>query len=127
MKTNEKRGILILIVVVIIIVAMLHTILRQNNEEAAEGQLVPLEGFKLSDVKQTYEGGKTTIIANVTNKTGSEAGVIPVYIVLLGEEQKELGKISAVVTETKNGQTIQIRTSIQKDFGDVKEYVLVKK
>ena len=126
MKSNEKRGILILIVVVLIIVAILHGILKQNNNEG-DGQLVQLEGFKLSDVDVKTEGGKTTLIANVTNKTGEDKGIIPVYIVLLGEEKNELGRIQAVVTETKSGQTIQIRTSTPKDFGEAKEYVLVKK
>ena len=107
MKSNEKRGILILIVVVLIIVAILHGILKQNNNEG-DGQLVQLEGFKLSDVDVKTEGGKTTLIANVTNKTGEDKGIIPVYIVLLGEEKNELGRIQAVVTETKFPSFIQL-------------------
>ena len=149
MKSQEKRMILILIVVSALIITTIWLVTRKKNENnvsnveqgeftrvEADGTIVNTSeklnqnkqniGFSITNINFVKRGNETILTARVTNNTGAEQGSFFGKIVLLDKSGNEIGRIPVMISETQNGEAIDIETSITESYANAYDFRLEK-
>ena len=153
MKSQEKRMLLILVIVSALIITIIWFTTRnkENNnvggttENVEQGEFTKVEadgtivntseklkqtkenlGFSITNINFVKRGNETILTARVTNNTGTEQGSFFGKIVLLDKSGKEIGKIPVMISETQNGEAIDIETSITESYANAYDFRLEK-
>ena len=153
MKKQEKRMLLILVIVSALIITIIWFATRnkENNnvggttENVEQGEFTKVEadgtivntseklkqtkenlGFSITNINFVKKGNETILTARVTNNTGAEQGSFFGKIVLLDKSGKEIGRIPTMITETQNGEAIDIETSITESYANAYDFRLEK-
>ena len=149
MKSQEKRMILILIVVSALIITTIWLVTRKKEENnvsnveqgeftrvEADGTIVNTSeklnqnkqniGFSITNINFVKRGNETILTARVTNNTGAEQGSFFGKIVLLDKSGNEIGRIPVMISETQNGEAIDIETSITESYANAYDFRLEK-
>ena len=153
MKKQEKRMLLILVIVSALIITIIWFATRnkENNnvggttENVEQGEFTKVEadgtivntseklkqtkedlGFSITNINFVKKGNETILTARVTNNTGAEQGSFFGKIVLLDKSGKEIGRIPVMISETQNGEAIDIETSITESYANAYDFRLEK-
>ena len=153
MKKEEKRMLLILVIVSALIITIIWFATRnkENNnvggttENVEQGEFTRVEadgtivntseklkqtkedlGFSITNINFVKKGNETILTARVTNNTGAEQGSFFGKIVLLDKSGKEIGRIPVMISETQNGEAIDIETSITESYANAYDFRLEK-
>ena len=153
MKKQEKRMLLILVIVSALIITIIWFATRnkENNnvggttENVEQGEFTKVEadgtivntseklnenkqniGFEITNINFIKRGNETILTARVTNNTGAEQGSFFGKIVLLDKSGKEIGRIPVMISETQNGEAIDIETSITESYANAYDFRLEK-
>ena len=153
MKKQEKRMLLILVIVSALIITIIWFATRNkgnNNvggttENVEQGEFTKVEadgtivntseklkqtkenlGFSITNINFVKRGNETILTARVTNNTGAEQGSFFGKIVLLDKSGKEIGRIPVMISETQNGEAIDIETSITESYANAYDFRLEK-
>ena len=153
MKKQEKRMLLILVIVsaLIITIVWFATRNKENNnvggttENVEQGEFTKVEadgtivntseklkqtkenlGFSITNINFMKKGNETILTARVTNNTGEAQGDFLGQIVLLDKRGHEIGRIPAMITETENGEAIDIETTITESYANAYDFRLEK-
>ena len=153
MKSQEKRMLLILVIVSALIITIIWFATRnkENNnvggttENVEQGEFTKVEadgtivntseklkqtkedlGFSITNINFVKKGNETILTARVTNNTGAEQGSFFGKIVLLDKSGKEIGRIPVMISETQNGEAIDIETSITESYANAYDFRLEK-
>ncbi len=153
MKSQEKRMLLILVIVSALIITIIWFATRnkENNnvggttENVEQGEFTKVEadgtivntseklkqtkenlGFSITNINFVKRGNETILTARVTNNTGAEQGSFFGKIVLLDKSGKEIGRIPVMISETQNGEAIDIETSITESYANAYDFRLEK-
>ena len=153
MKKQEKRMLLILVIVSALIITIIWFATRnkENNnvggttENVEQGEFTKVEadgtivntseklkqtkedlGFSITNINFVKKGNETILTARVTNNTGAEQGSFFGKIVLLDKSGKEIGRIPVMISETQNGEAIDIETTITESYANAYDFRLEK-
>ena len=153
MKSQEKRMLLILVIVSALIITIIWFATRnkENNnvggttENVEQGEFTKVEadgtivntseklkqtkenlGFSITNINFVKKGNETILTARVTNNTGAEQGSFFGKIVLLDKSGKEIGRIPVMISETQNGEAIDVETSITESYANAYDFRLEK-
>ena len=153
MKKQEKRMLLILVIVSALIITIIWFATRnkENNnvggttENVEQGEFTRVEadgtivntseklkqtkenlGFSITNINFVKKGNETILTARVTNNTGEAQGDFLGQIVLLDKRGNEIGRIPAMITETENGEAIDIETTITESYANAYDFRLEK-
>ena len=153
MKSQEKRMLLILVIVSALIITIIWFATRnkENNnvggttENVEQGEFTRVEadgtivntseklkqtkenlGFSITNINFVKKGNETILTARVTNNTGEAQGDFLGQIVLLDKRGNEIGRIPTMITETQNGEAIDIETSITESYANAYDFRLEK-
>ena len=153
MKKQEKRMLLILVIVSVLIITIIWFATRnkENNnvggttENIEQGEFTKVEadgtivntseklkqtkenlGFSITNINFMKKGNETILTARVTNNTGEAQGDFLGQIVLLDKKGNEIGRIPAMITETENGEAIDIETTITESYANAYDFRLEK-
>ena len=153
MKKQEKRMLLILVIVSALIITIIWFATRnkENNnvggttENVEQGEFTKVEadgtivntseklkqtkenlGFSITNINFVKKGNETILTARVTNNTGEAQGDFLGQIVLLDKSGKEIGRIPTMITETQNGEAIDVETSITESYANAYDFRLEK-
>lgn len=153
MKKQEKRMLLILVIVSVLIITIIWFATRnkENNnvggttENVEQGEFTKVEadgtivntseklkqtkenlGFSITNINFMKKGNETILTARVTNNTGEAQGDFLGQIVLLDKRGNETGRIPAMITETENGEAIDIETTITESYANAYDFRLEK-
>ncbi len=153
MKKQEKRMLLILVIVSVLIITIIWFATRnkENNnvggttENVEQGEFTKVEadgtivntseklkqtkenlGFSITNINFMKKGNETMLTARVTNNTGEAQGDFLGQIVLLDKRGNEIGRIPAMITETENGEAIDIETTITESYANAYNFRLEK-
>lgn len=152
MKKKEKQGLLILIIVAIVIIAIIWFATRPKDKQPevsgtnpAQGEFTKveadgtitntseklkedktMEGFKVTDITFKEQNGETILTASITNQTNSAQEGFFGKIVLLDKEGNEIGRIPIMVSETQNGETIDVEATITESYANAYNFRLEK-
>ena len=154
MKKQEKRMLLILVIVSALIITIIWFATRnkENNnvggtttENVEQGEFTKVEadgtivntseklkqtkenlGFSITNINFVKRGNETILTARVTNNTGEAQGDFLGQIVLLDKRGNEIGRIPTMITETQNGEAIDIETSITESYANAYDFRLEK-
>ena len=153
MKKQEKRMLLILVIVSVLIITIIWFATRnkENNnvggttENVEQGEFTKVEadgtivntseklkqtkenlGFSITNINFMKKGNETILTARVTNNTGEAQGDFLGQIVLLDKKGNEIGRIPAMITETENGEAIDIETTITESYANAYDFRLEK-
>lgn len=151
MKKKEKIVIFILILITAILIVVNIIVKNRNSEEnlgATSGNtdLVQisedgtktsisseiakkkqLDNLEVTDTKIVERNGLATMIANVTNNTGSEVKEFPVKIKLLNQKGEVIQEIGAYVGTIQQGETRQISASANIDISEINDFTISRK
>ena len=153
MKKQEKRLILILIIVSALIITIIWFVTRnkednnvgETTENVEQGEFTKVEAdgtivntseklnenkqnivFDITNINFIKRGNETILTARVTNNTGAEQGSFFGKIVLLDKSGKEIGRIPVMISDTQNGEAIDIETSITESYANAYDFRLEK-
>ena len=153
MKKQEKGMLLILVIVSALIITIIWFATRnkENNnvggttENVEQGEFTRVEadgtivntseklkqtkenlGFSITNINFVKKGNETILTARVTNNTGEAQGDFLGQIVLLDKRGNEIGRIPTMITETQNGEAIDIETSITESYANAYDFRLEK-
>ena len=101
----------------------------KNQIEINESKLKQTKenlGFSITNINFVKRGNETILTARVTNNTGTEQGSFFGKIVLLDKSGKEIGIIPVMISETQNGEAIDIETSITESYANAYDFRLEK-
>ena len=153
MKKQEKRMLLILVIVSVLIITIIWFATRnkENNnvggttENVEQGEFTKVEadgtivntseklkqtkenlGFSITNINFMKKGNETILTARVTNNTWEAQGDFLGQIVLLDKRGNEIGRIPAMITETENGEAIDIETTITESYANAYNFRLEK-
>ena len=153
MKSQEKRMLLILVIVSALIITIIWFATRnkENNnvggttENVEQGEFTKVEadgtivntseklkqtkenlGFSITNINFVKKGNETILTARVTNNTGEAQGDFLGKIVLLDKSGKEIGRIPVMISETQNGEAIDVETSITESYANAYDFRLEK-
>ena len=155
MKKQEKRMLLILVIVSVLIITIIWFATRnkENNnvggtgttENVEQGEFTKVEadgtivntseklkqtkenlGFSITNINFMKKGNETILTARVTNNTGEAQGDFLGQIVLLDKRGNEIGRIPTMITETENGEAIDIETTITESYANAYDFRLEK-
>ena len=153
MKKQEKRLILILIIVSALIITIIWFVTRnkednnvgETTENVEQGEFTKVEadgtivntseklkqtkenlGFSITNINFMKKGNETILTARVTNNTGEAQGDFLGQLVLLDKRGNEIGRIPAMITETENGEAIDIETTITESYANAYDFRLEK-
>ena len=154
MKKQEKRMLLILVIVSALIITIIWFATRnkENNnvggtttENVEQGEFTKVEadgtivntseklkqtkenlGFSITNINFMKKGNETILTARVTNNTGEAQGNFLGQIVLLDKRGNEIGRIPTMITETENGEAIDIETTITESYANAYDFRLEK-
>ena len=153
MKSQEKRMLLILVIVSALIITIIWFATRnkENNnvggttENVEQGEFTKVEadgtivntseklkqtkenlGFSITNINFVKKGNETILTARVTNNTGEAQGDFLGKIVLLDKSGKEIGRIPVRISETQNGEAIDVETSITESYANSYDFRLEK-
>ena len=153
MKKQEKRMLLILVIVSALIITIIWFATRnkENNnvggttENVEQGEFTKVEadgtivntseklkqtkenlGFSITNINFVKKGNETILTARVTNNTGEAQGDFLGKIVLLDKSGQEIGRIPVMISETQNGEAIDVETSITESYANAYDFRLEK-
>ena len=152
MKKNKKIYLIILIAITIIVLIVFFATrgkkennVIQNTENESTEEFVQIqedgskinispklkenktiEGLEITNIKLTEQNGQTVLVADVTNLTQSDKGVIGINIVILDKSGKEIGKIPGVITSLQVGETKQLNIGITEDYSNAYDFRVEK-
>ena len=154
MKKEEKRMLLILVIVSALIITIIWFATRnkENNnvggtttENVEQGEFTRVEadgtivntseklkqtkenlGFSITNINFVKKGNETILTARVTNNTGTEQGSFFGKIILLDKSGNEIGTIPVMISETQNGEAIDVETSITESYANSYDFRLEK-
>lgn len=113
-----------IIIIVIVIILVSGNKKEQNNKSVFEGNQtnssVVLQEIEFKNITKEYDGGITTIKADVYNNTKKEKN-INVQIILKDDQGKELTRMIQVLEKIEPGKKKVLQTGIMGDYTKASE------
>lgn len=126
MKNKKMIIIIIAIIVVIVTIVTVTTMNKKEDKtkttfenEKATSEVV-LEDIEFKDITKTYDGGVTTIKANVYNNTNSIKD-INVEIILKDENGNKVKSMIQAIEGIEPGRKKILQTGITGDYTNIKD------
>ena len=141
---NKNKKILIIGIIAIIIVVLVIILVQRNKENSKESNTAgenvvenyveeidsgvklnksnklneakEVEGLTIANIQLTLDSGITTLLADVTNNSGSKTNAKTVQITLLDYEGNELTTVPGIIKELEVGETTQLNISLTSDY-----------
>ena len=141
---NKNKKILIIGIIAIIIVVLVIILVQRNKENSKESNTAgenvvenyveeidsgvklnksnklneakEVEGLTIANIQLTLDSGITTLLADVTNNSGSRTNAKTVQITLLDYEGNELTTVPGIIKELEVGETTQLNISLTSDY-----------
>lgn len=126
MKNKKILIIISIIVVIIVVVTIITTKVKQNSrtktsfENNIATSTVILEDIEFKNITKTYEGGITTIKADVYNNTKTSKD-INVKIILKDEQGKEVKSMIQALENIEPERKKILQTGITGDYTTIKD------
>ncbi len=121
-KLSRKQIMLmcvVLVVIAIIVVIMVVKKNRPNTKTSFEGEKaiesVELKKVEFSNITKKYEGGVTTIEADILSNDKNTKS-LTIEIVLKDNEGKEIDSLKQVLDEIEPGRKKRLQTAILGDY-----------
>ena len=145
-QRNSKKlvGIIATIVIIIIIISVIFICIKNNEEKNTKNtteqnitnesyveeiesgvklnkstklnEAKEVEGLTIANIQLTLDSGITTLLADVTNSSGSKTNAKTVQITLLDYEGNELTTVPGIIKELEVGETTQLNISLTSDY-----------
>ena len=142
---NNKKGtknVIIFIIIVLLVILLLFLIQRNNsknnvnegnnqNENSYIQEIEPgvkinnstklneakdVDGLLVTNIQLTTESGMTTLLADVTNNTGTVTNVQTVDITLIDYNGNELTTVTGIIDALEVGATTQLNIAMTSDY-----------
>ena len=125
MKDKQKRIVMILFVIVLVVFIIVFISKgKKNTETKIENNIatseVEIENVTFSEIKKIYEGGVTTVTANMKNNTKKTKN-FTIKIVMKDEAGKEVQGMTQIVENLEAGKTKRLSTGILGDYSNIKD------
>lgn len=126
MKIKKKVIISLILFLVIIAIAIIITKVKENSktktsfENNIATSTVVLEDIEFKNIARIYEGGVTTIKADVYNNTKTSQD-INVKIILKDEQGKEVKSMIQALENIEPGRKKILQTGITGDYTSIKD------
>ena len=125
MKDKQKRIVMILFVIVLVVFIIVFISKgKKNTETKIENNIatseVEIENVTFSEIKKIYEGGVTTVTANMKNNTKKTKN-FTIKIVMKDEAGKEVQSMTQIVENLEAGKTKRLSTGILGDYSNIKD------
>ena len=140
-KKSAKIVIILIIVLLVILIFLIQRNFNRNDGEISPGQnntvdsyveeieagvkinkstklneAKDVNGLLITNIQLTTESGMTTLLADVTNNTGSRTEVQTVNITLLDYDGKELTTVTGIIDGLEVGATTQLNIAMTSDY-----------
>ena len=140
-KKSAKIVIILIIVLLVILIFLIQRNFNRNDGEVSPGQnntvdsyveeieagvkinkstklneAKDVNGLLITNIQLTTESGMTTLLADVTNNTGSKTEVQTVDITLLDNNGQELTTVTGIISELEAGATTQLNIAMTSDY-----------
>ncbi len=144
-NTNNKKSARIVIILIIVLVVILIFLIQRNfyrndgevspgqnntvdsyveeiesgvkiNKSTKLNEAKDINGLLITNIQLTTESGMTTLLADVTNNTGSKTEVQTVDITLLDNNGQELTTVTGIISELEAGATTQLNIAMTSDY-----------
>ena len=86
------------------------------NKSTKLNEAKEVEGLTIANIQLTLDSGITTLLADVTNNSGSKTSAKTVQITLLDYEGNELTTVPGIIKELEAGETTQLNISLTSDY-----------
>ena len=140
-KKSAKIVIILIIVLLVILIFLIQRNFNRNDGEVSPGQnntvdsyveeieagvkinkstklneAKDVNGLLITNIQLTTESGMTTLLADVTNNTGSRTEVQTVNITLLDYDGKELTTVTGIIDGLEVEATTQLNIAMTSDY-----------
>ena len=86
------------------------------NKSTKLNEAKEVEGLTIANIQLSGESGITTLLADVTNKSGAKTESKTVEITLIDYEGKELTTVPGIIKALDVGETTQLNISLTSDY-----------
>ena len=94
------------------------------NKSTKLNEAKEIDGLTITNIQLTTEGGMTTLLADVTNNSGSKTPVKQLEITLIREDGSEIAKVSGIINELEAGATTQLNISTTSDYIEAYDFLV---
>ena len=140
-KKSARIAIILIIVLLVILIFLIQRNFNRNDGEVSPGQnntvdsyveeieagvkinkstklneAKDVNGLLITNIQLTTESGMTTLLADVTNNTGSRTEVQTFNITLLDYDGKELTTVTGIIDGLEVGATTQLNIAMTSDY-----------
>lgn len=86
------------------------------NKSTKLNEAKDVNGLLVTNIQLSTESGMTTLLADVTNNTGTRTEVQTVNITLLDQEGQELTTVTGIIDTLEVGETTQLNIAMTTDY-----------
>lgn len=79
-------------------------------------------GMQVGNIQLTNRNGITTLLADVTNNTGSDKGETLLTVKLLDAEGNELVSLDGIIEALQNGASAQLNMGVTADYANAYDF-----
>ena len=128
---NNRRRIIVIISIIIVLIGIILVVIIKNSsdkiKELSETQIenneansdIVVDEVTFSDIKKVYEGGITTLSAQMLNNTDTTKNFV-VEIILKDDYEKEVKSIIQVIENLEPNKKKVLTTGIAGDYSYIK-------
>ena len=136
---NDKKKMLILVIVITIIIGIILVVFIKNSNDKvknnpnttiedgkAAGDVV-VEDVTFSKITKNYDGGVTTLTAEMTNNTDKTKS-FKLEIILKDNDNKKVKSVMQIIENLEPDKTKLLTTGIAGDYTDIKniEFIVME-
>ena len=81
----------------------------------------------VGNISFVYRNGKSQVIADVVNNSGSKTGVMEVTITLFDRNGKQLSKMNGLIGALEPGESTQLDMGTTADVSNAYDFTIIKK
>ena len=84
------------------------------------------DGYEIKDIQLSKNGNTTTLLATITNTTGSTKPFQMLKVTLLDENGQEIQTLNCAVKELESGESTQLSTSASSNYVNAYDFKFSK-
>lgn len=129
MISNKKKAFIVISVAIVIMVIIILVFINNNNKNKSKPSTIIEDGkadsdvivdkITFSNITKVYDGGITTITADMINKTNENKN-FKLEIILKDENGKEVKSAIQVIESLEPNKTKILTTGIAGDYTNIK-------
>lgn len=148
-ERGKKKVLKILIILAVIVTAIIVTIIKINQKPTKEddtkesyvqemddgikvnkstklNEAKLVNGLLISNIQLTEKDGMTTLLADVTNKSGQKTEFKKLKVILLDENENEIATVLAFVNAMDADETTQLNASTTANYIKAYDFKVVE-